>query len=77
MLRGDVSPYHRVRDHRDAGRVETRRGLLQRGGELYGVPPAEFVERRKRLAQEAKADGDAALAKRIGGCGGRRCRPGR
>ncbi|MCP9972641.1 hypothetical protein [Actinomadura madurae] len=46
-------------------------------GELYGVPPAEFVERRKRLAQEAKADGDAALAKRIGGCGGRRCRPGR
>ncbi|SPT64566.1 MULTISPECIES: hypothetical protein [Actinomadura] len=36
-------------------------------GELYGVPPAEFVERRKRLAQEAKADGDAALAKRIGG----------
>ncbi|MEO3828042.1 hypothetical protein [Actinomadura sp. B10D3] len=35
--------------------------------ELYGVPPAEFVDRRKRLAQEAKADGDAALAKRIGG----------
>jgi hypothetical protein len=35
-------------------------------GELYGVPPAEFVDTRKRLAQEAKAGGDAALAKRIG-----------
>ncbi|WP_433469109.1 hypothetical protein [Spirillospora sp. CA-128828] len=34
--------------------------------ELYGVPPTEFVETRKRLAQEAKAEGDAALAKRIG-----------
>ncbi|MEV0667315.1 hypothetical protein ACIBI3_39480 [Actinomadura luteofluorescens] len=34
--------------------------------DLYGVPPAEFVETRKRLAQEAKSAGDAALAKRIG-----------
>lgn len=34
--------------------------------DLYGVPPAEFVETRKRLVQEAKAAGDAALAKRIG-----------
>ncbi|TDD82982.1 hypothetical protein E1293_15695 [Actinomadura darangshiensis] len=34
--------------------------------ELYGVLPAEFVATRKRLAQEAKAAGDAALAKRIG-----------
>jgi hypothetical protein len=34
--------------------------------ELYGVLPAEFVATRKRLAQEAKRDGDAALAKRIG-----------
>ncbi|NVI93057.1 hypothetical protein HUX53_38760, partial [Actinomadura sp. BRA 177] len=34
--------------------------------ELYGVLPAEFVATRKRLAQEAKQDGDAALAKRIG-----------
>lgn len=35
-------------------------------GELYGVPPADFVATRKRLAQEAKDGGDAALAKRIG-----------
>ncbi|MES9541309.1 hypothetical protein [Actinomadura sp. NPDC000600] len=34
--------------------------------ELYGVPPADFVEARTRLAREAKAEGDAALAKRIG-----------
>ncbi|TDD38836.1 hypothetical protein E1287_04620 [Actinomadura sp. KC06] len=34
--------------------------------ELYGVRPADFVETRKRLAQDAKAAGDAALAKRIG-----------
>ncbi|TMR41589.1 hypothetical protein [Actinomadura geliboluensis] len=34
--------------------------------ELYGVPPARFVETRKRLAREAKDAGDAALAKRIG-----------
>ncbi|WP_141576427.1 hypothetical protein [Actinomadura sp. WMMA1423] len=34
--------------------------------DLYGVPPADFVETRKRLAREAKAEGDAALAKRIG-----------
>ncbi|MBO2463640.1 hypothetical protein [Actinomadura violacea] len=35
--------------------------------ELYGVEPEEFVATRARLAREAKADGDAALAKRIGG----------
>ncbi|NKZ04220.1 hypothetical protein [Actinomadura latina] len=34
--------------------------------ELYGVLPAEFVAARKRLAQEARRDGDAALARRIG-----------
>ncbi|MEU8801783.1 hypothetical protein [Spirillospora sp. NPDC048819] len=34
--------------------------------ELYGVPPAQFVATRKRLAQDAKAAGDAPLAKRIG-----------
>ncbi|HEU5028338.1 MAG TPA: hypothetical protein VFV01_25720 [Spirillospora sp.] len=35
--------------------------------ELYGVVPEEFVATRTRLAREAKAEGDAALAKRIGG----------
>ncbi|TYK42958.1 hypothetical protein [Actinomadura decatromicini] len=35
-------------------------------GELYGVPPAGFVAARTRLAGEAKAAGDGALAKRIG-----------
>ncbi|MFC4053270.1 hypothetical protein ACFOY4_26590 [Actinomadura syzygii] len=35
-------------------------------GELYGVPPAEFVAARTRLAGEAKAAGDGPLAKRIG-----------
>ena len=34
--------------------------------ELYGVLPADFVAARTRLAREAKAEGDAALAKRIG-----------
>ena len=34
--------------------------------DLYGVLPADFVETRKRLAQEARKEGDAALAKRIG-----------
>ncbi|MGI5202181.1 hypothetical protein ACQEU6_11445 [Spirillospora sp. CA-108201] len=34
--------------------------------DLYGVLPADFVETRNRLAREAKAAGDAALAKRIG-----------
>ncbi|TDD96062.1 hypothetical protein [Actinomadura rubrisoli] len=34
--------------------------------ELYGAVPAEFVATRTRLARQAKADGDAALAKRIG-----------
>jgi hypothetical protein len=34
--------------------------------ELYGVTPGEFTETRKRLVQQAKSSGDAALAKRIG-----------
>lgn len=33
--------------------------------DLYGVAPSEFVARRTTLAAEAKADGDADLAKRI------------
>jgi hypothetical protein len=33
--------------------------------ELYGVRPADFVATRRRLARDAKAEGDAALAKRI------------
>ncbi|MWA06547.1 hypothetical protein F8568_040615 [Actinomadura sp. LD22] len=35
--------------------------------ELYGVVPEEFVATRTRLAREARAEGDAALARRIGG----------
>lgn len=35
-------------------------------GELYGLPPAGFVAARTRLARQAKEDGDAVLAKRIG-----------
>ncbi|GII62245.1 hypothetical protein Skr01_23300 [Sphaerisporangium krabiense] len=35
--------------------------------ELYGGAPEEFVERRRRLAAEAKRSGDAVLARRIGG----------
>ncbi|KAB2374806.1 hypothetical protein [Actinomadura montaniterrae] len=35
--------------------------------ELYRVVPEEFVATRTRLVREAKAEGDAALAKRIGG----------
>lgn len=34
--------------------------------ELYGVAPDDFIETRKRLTREAKDEGDAALAKRIG-----------
>ncbi|MFC5746773.1 hypothetical protein [Actinomadura rugatobispora] len=34
--------------------------------ELYGVAPDAFMETRKRLVQEARAEGEAALAKRIG-----------
>jgi hypothetical protein len=34
--------------------------------ELYGMPPGEFTSARKRLTEEAKSSGDAALAKRIG-----------
>ncbi|CAA9241272.1 MAG: hypothetical protein AVDCRST_MAG52-1624 [uncultured Blastococcus sp.] len=35
--------------------------------ELYAVPPEEFIELRKARQDEAKADGDKALAKEIGG----------
>ena len=35
--------------------------------ELYAVPPDEFVELRKTRQDEAKSDGDKALAKDIGG----------
>ncbi|HZB19775.1 MAG TPA: hypothetical protein VE463_08030, partial [Blastococcus sp.] len=34
--------------------------------ELYAVPPEEFVTLRKTRQDEAKADGDKALAKEIG-----------
>lgn len=34
--------------------------------ELYAVPPEEFVELRKARQDDAKADGDRALAKEIG-----------
>ena len=34
--------------------------------ELYGVAPDAFVETRTRLVREARAGGDAALAKRLG-----------
>ncbi|MFG2007063.1 hypothetical protein ACGFNU_48740 [Spirillospora sp. NPDC048911] len=34
--------------------------------ELYGVPPPEFVAKRKELARRAKEAGDAGLAKEIG-----------
>lgn len=34
--------------------------------ELYAVPPEEFIELRKARQDEAKADGDKALAKEIG-----------
>lgn len=33
--------------------------------ELYGADPGEFTDRRKALADAARADGDAAAAKRI------------
>lgn len=35
--------------------------------ELYGVPPDEFIERRKARQDDAKAEGDKALAKGVGG----------
>ncbi len=34
--------------------------------ELYGVPPDEFIELRKARQDDAKAEGDKALAKEIG-----------
>ncbi|MFI0356869.1 hypothetical protein [Actinomadura sp. 9N407] len=34
--------------------------------DLYGVAPDDFMDTRKRLVQEAKTAGDAALAKKIG-----------
>ncbi|MEU6041373.1 hypothetical protein ABZ801_38900 [Actinomadura sp. NPDC047616] len=34
--------------------------------ELYGVTPEEFVATRKRLVEQARRAGDAALAKRVG-----------
>jgi hypothetical protein len=34
--------------------------------ELYAVPPEEFIDLRKTRQDEAKADGDKALAKEIG-----------
>ena len=34
--------------------------------ELYEVPPEDFIARRKERQDEAKADGDKALAKEIG-----------
>ncbi|GAA2070456.1 hypothetical protein [Actinomadura alba] len=40
--------------------------LTAAADELYGVPPEEFVETRKRLAAEAKEAGDRELVKRIG-----------
>ena len=35
--------------------------------ELYALPPEEFIPARKAREDEAKADGDKALAKAIGG----------
>ncbi|WP_119729241.1 hypothetical protein [Thermomonospora amylolytica] len=40
--------------------------LASAAHELYGVPPAEFMDTRRRLVAEARAAGDAALARRIG-----------
>ncbi len=34
-------------------------------GELYGLPPDEFLEARRRLTQQAKADKDTGLVKAI------------
>lgn len=41
--------------------------LEQVADELYAVPPEEFVALRKERQDAAKADGDKALAKEIGG----------
>ncbi|GII76716.1 hypothetical protein Sru01_16980 [Sphaerisporangium rufum] len=40
--------------------------LSAAAGELYGIEPERFVERRKALATEARKAGDAELARRIG-----------
>ena len=40
--------------------------LEQVADELYEVPPDEFIDLRKSRQDEAKADGDKALAKEIG-----------
>lgn len=40
--------------------------LDEAADELYGVPPEEFVALRKSRQDEAKAEGDKALAKEIG-----------
>lgn len=39
--------------------------LNEAAGELYRVPPSEFVQTRRRLAEAAAAAGDGAAAKRI------------
>jgi hypothetical protein len=39
--------------------------LLSIAEELYGLPPAEFTGTRNQWAKQTKADGDAALAKRV------------
>ncbi len=39
--------------------------LLGIAEELYGLPPAEFTGTRNAWAKQTKADGDAALAKRV------------
>jgi hypothetical protein len=41
--------------------------LLSIAEELYGLPPAEFTGTRNQWAKQTKADGDAALAKRVAG----------
>ncbi|TKJ22393.1 hypothetical protein [Blastococcus sp. CCUG 61487] len=43
--------------------------LEQVADELYEVPPEQFIALRKQRQDEAKADGDKALAKEIGGLG--------
>ncbi|MFB4319487.1 hypothetical protein [Actinomadura sp. 21ATH] len=40
--------------------------LTSAAQDLYGAAPDDFMDTRKRLVQEAKRDGDAALAKEIG-----------
>lgn len=40
--------------------------LFSAAHELYGVPPGEFMDTRKRLVAEARSAGDAAPAKEIG-----------